>query len=184
RIPVWEYEFTWNSGGIVNFAPWISGQAQGYALMLFAENHRRTGDPLWRDRGYETLRSLQTMWDDGGVLLPDTTHGYWWEEFHPTARIWNGAAQAVLGVGNFWKATNDPEVGRMFDRGIEAMLYYTPEYDTGTWTLYSKVQGNNTIAYHNSHIAILDELYNLSGIQWFKDEADKYRTYTPPPGVS
>lgn len=183
RFPMWEYLFTWNSGGIIQPAPWISAQAQGYALMLFAENLKRTGDPLWRTRGYEVLRSLQVLWDDGGALLPDTTHGYWWEEYHPVARIWNGAAQAVLGVGNFWQATQDTMVQRMFDRGIESMLYYTPEYDTGSWTLYSRVQGYNSVGYHNGHIQILDELFVLSGVQWFQDEANKYRTYTPPPGV-
>ena len=182
-FPVWEYEFTWNSGGVTVPAPWISAQAQGYAIILFAENYRRTNDPLWRELAYRALESFKIMWDDGGVLLPDTTHGYWWEEFHPAVMIWNGAAQAALAVGELWHVTGDPEVKRMFDRGIEAMKYYTPEFDTGYWTLYSKTQWYNTVAYHNSCISIMDALYTVSEDPYFKEVADRWRTYVPPPGV-
>jgi hypothetical protein len=123
------------------------------------------------------------MWDDGGVLLPDTTHGYWWEEFHPAVMIWNGAAQAALAVGELWRVTGDPEVKRMFDRSIEALKYYTAEFDTGYWTLYSRTQWYNTVAYHESCIRIMDALHVVSDDPWFLSVADRWRTYVPPSGV-
>lgn len=183
RFPIWEYLFTWNSGGLIREAPWQSGMAQGYVLMLFAEILKRTNDPLWLERGKQVLTSMQVTWDDGGVLIADTLHGYWWEEFHPLARVWNGSAQAVLGVGYFAHVSGNAEALRMFQRGIEAMKYFTPEYDTGTWTLYSRIQGYATVAYHHSHIEILKELGVASGDPWFTDLAAKWSTYTPPPGV-
>lgn len=182
-FPVWEYDFPWNSGGVAVQAPWISGMAQGYAIILFTENYRRTGDPVWRDRAFASLESFRVSWNDGGVLLPDTTHGYWWEEYHPSVMVWNGAAQAVLAVGELWSATNDPEVKRMFDSGIAALKYYTPEFDTGYWTLYSRTQWYNTIAYHQSCIRIMDALYTVSSDPYFSTVADRWRQYVPPPGV-
>ena len=184
RFPVWEYEFTWSSGGVTVLAPWVSSQAQGYAIILFTENYRRTGDELWLSRAYEVLNSYRVLWDEGGVMLPDTSHGYWWEEFHPAVMIWNGAAQALLAVGELWRATNDSTVKRMFDRGVEAMKYYTPEFDTGYWTLYSRTQWYNTVAYHQSCIRIMDALYTVSGDTWFDSVATRWRTYVPPPGVT
>lgn len=183
RFPVWEYDFTWNSGGVTVQAPWISGMAQAYAIILFSENYTRTQDSHWRSRAYDVLESFKVSWDEGGVLLPDTTHGYWWEEFHPTVMVWNGAAQAALAVGELWHATNDPEVRRMFDRSIAALKYYTPMFDTGDWTLYSRTQWYNTIAYHQSCIRIMDALYQVSSDPWFSTVADRWRTYVPPPGV-
>ena len=183
RFPVWEYQFTWTSGGITNLAPWISGMAQGLALELFAEAYRRTGDQSWLRRGREVLNSLRVDWDHGGVLLPDTSHGYWWEEFNPVTRVWNGSVQALIGVGYFWQVTGDSVVKRMFDRGLEALKYYTPSYDTGNWTLYSLTQGYNTVSYHNYEIAELDVLYSMSGDPWCKTIADRWRSYTPPPGA-
>ncbi|MEP7325492.1 MAG: D-glucuronyl C5-epimerase family protein [Gemmatimonadota bacterium] len=184
RFPVWEYDFTWTSGGVTNEAPWISGMNQGVVVELFAECFKRTGNPIWRDRAYEVLNSMKVNWSQGGVRLDDTTHGYWWEEFHPIVQVWNGSVNAVIGVGHLWEVTQDPEVKQMFDRGIEAIKYYTPQYDTGTWTLYSRTEGLNTVGYHNVCIAMLDVLFAQTGDQWFKDTADRWRGYTPPAGVT
>lgn len=183
HFPVWEYDFTWTSGGVTNEAPWISGMNQGVVIELFAECFRRTGDIIWKIRALEVLKSLEVNWSEGGVRLDDTTHGYWWEEFHPIVQVWNGSVNAVIGVGHLWAVTHDPEVKRMFDRGIEAIKYYTPQYDTGTWTLYSRTEGLNTVGYHNVCIAMLDALFAQTGDQWFKDTADRWRGYTPPAGA-
>lgn len=183
RFPVWEYDFNWNSGGVVVAAPWISGMAQGLALSLFSEAHKRTSDPVWRDRTYEVLNSFYVSWDRGGVLLPDTAHGYWWEEYHPTVQVWNGSAWALLSLGYMSDVMGDPEVKRLYDRGIDALKYYTPFYDTGSWTLYSRTQGYNSIAYNTLCVRIMDEFYAQNGDLWFKTIADRWRAYVPPPGV-
>lgn len=183
RFPVWEYEFTWTSGGVTAESPWVSAMAQGLVMAVFAEVHRRTGSPGWKRRAYEVLNSFRVPWSKGGVMLDDTTHGYWWEEYHPLVQVWNGSAQALIDVGYLWSVTQDPEVKRMFDRGIESLKYHTPAYDTGTWTLYSRTQGLNSVAYHNFHIALLDVLYGQTNDPWFLSTADRWRSYTPPAGI-
>lgn len=183
RYPVWEYEFDFASGGVTAYAPWVSGLAETTAMMVFAEAYRRTGDVVWLNRARETLNSLRVPWDKGGVLLPDTTHGYWWEEFHPVVQIWNGGAEALAGVAFLYNVTGDTAVKTMYDKGLAALKYYTPSYDTGTWTLYSRTQGYNSTFYHGLSIQRLDGLYSLTGDPWFKSVADRWRTYTPPPGI-
>jgi len=183
RFPVWEYEYTMNSGTVINDAPWISSQAQGGMLALFAEAYDRTGAPVWRDRAFEVLNSFRVDWDSGGVLLSDTSHGYWWEQYNPLVRVWNGAAQAVVAIGYLYQVTNDSGAKRMFNRGMEAMKYYTPYYDTGKWTIYSRTHGYESIAYHRGDAEILDALYSLSGDAWFKTAAERWRSYVPPAGV-
>ncbi len=183
RFPVWEYEFTWTSGGITVTSPWISAMAQGLVMSVFTECYRRTGDPLWRARAFEVFNSFTTSWSDGGVRLDDTTHGYWWEEFHPVVKVWNGSVQALIDVGFLASVTGDLEVQRMFERGMESIKYYTHEYDTGTWTLYSKTQGYNSVAYHNFQIALLDKLATLTPDPWVQATSDRWRAYIPPAGV-
>ncbi|MEO8294545.1 MAG: D-glucuronyl C5-epimerase family protein, partial [Gemmatimonadota bacterium] len=183
RFPVWEYEFTWTSGGITVTSPWISAMAQGLVMSVFTECYRRTGDPLWRARAFEVFNSFTTSWSDGGVRLDDTTHGYWWEEFHPVVKVWNGSVQALIDVGFLASVTGDLEVQRMFERGMESIKYYTHEYDTGTWTLYSKTQGYNSVAYHNFQIALLDKLATLTPDPWVQETSDRWRAYIPPAGV-
>ena len=183
RFPVWEYDYTMNSGTVINDAPWISSQAQGGMLALFAEAYERTGARVWRDRAFEVLNSFRVEWDSGGVLVSDTSHGYWWEQYNPLVRVWNGAAQAVVAIGYLYQVTHDSSAKRMFDRGIDAMRYYTPYYDTGRWTIYSRTHGYESVAYHRGDIEILEALYTLSGDPWFKAAAERWRTYVPPAGV-
>lgn len=183
RYPVWEYEFAWTSGGVPLKAPWISGMAQATSIMVFIECYARIGDLKWRDRAMTTFRSMLVPWDHGGVLLPDTSHGYWFEEFHPVVQVWNGAAQALIQVGYLHEITQDPEVQRAYERGLAAMKYYTPFYDTGSWTLYSRTQGLNTRAYHRFHVQLADALFAQSGDTFFQTVANRWRNYVPPPGV-
>lgn len=183
RLPYWEYDFPFSTAGIQLIPPWVSGMAQGSTLFLFTEALKRTGDATWRSRGSDVLRSMIISWDEGGVLLPDTSHGYWFEEYHPTAQVWNGGAQALVSVGYYSSVTGDTMANRIFQRGIEAIKYYTPIYDTGTWTLYSRIEGYNSRFYHNFEIQLLDQLYTLSGDAWFKGTADRWRSYIPPAGV-
>jgi hypothetical protein len=183
-IPIWEYEFPWTSGGVSVVPPWKSGMAQGLALVLFTDAWQRSGDSRWKDRAFEVFRSMEVGWNEGGVRLDDTTHGYWWLEFHPTVMVWNGAAQALVGLTYFANATQDPAALHAEARGIEAMKYYTPEFDTGTWTMYSLTQGLNSRSYHHFQISLCDAMYDLTGDAWFKETADRWRSYVPPPGIS
>jgi hypothetical protein len=183
RFPVWEYQFNWVSGGVPVRAPWISGMSQGLVMSVFTEAWRRTGQAEWKTRAYEVLNSFTVTWNKGGVMLDDTTQGYWWEEYHPDVMIWNGSVQALVDVGFLWTVTGDSTVKRMFDRGIQALKYYTPRYDTGTWTLYSLTQGHNSVAYHAYHVALLDTLFAQTGDPWFRETADRWRAYTPPSKV-
>ena len=183
RFPVWEYHFDWTSGGVRVEAPWISGMSQGLVMSIFTEAYRRTQSLEWKTRAYEVFNSFKVSWSNGGVMLDDSTHGYWWEEFHPDVMVWNGSVQALVDVGFLWTVTGDTAVQRMFDRGIESLKYHTPEYDTGSWTLYSRTQGHNSIAYHAYHVALLDVLYTQTGDPWFRTTADRWRNYTPPSDV-
>lgn len=183
RFPVWEYYLPLVHSGIEIRPPWHSALAQGYALMIFTEVWRRTNDPVWRDRADMTFRSFKVTWDSDGAMLADTTHGYWWEEYHPAIRVWNGSMNALLAVGEYAHDTNDPTAIRMYARGLEAARYYTPYYDTGSWTRYAMIGTLNGLYYHGIHIQIADQLYAQSGDRFFKTTADRWRSYTPPPGT-
>ena len=183
RYPTWEYEFDWTSGGVSVRGPWVSALAEATVMMVFTASYVRTSDVLWRTRALETLNALRVPWDRGGVLLPDTTHGYWWEGFHPVVQPWNEGAEALVAVAYLYNVTRDTTVQAMYDKGAAALKYYTPFYDTGSWTLYSRTQGYNGTFYHNLSIQRLEGLYALTGDPWYKAVADRWRTYTPPPGI-
>ena len=157
--------------------------AQGGGLAVFTEMYRRTGSLVWKDAAYEVFNSYKVHWQDGGVWLSDTLHGYWWDEYDPVDRVWNGSVSALIHLGYFAHVIKDPEAEHMYERGVEAVKYWTPFYDTGAWTRYSLNQGLNSRFYHQWSITLLDALFQQTGDAWFRDLATKWRSYTPPPGV-
>jgi D-glucuronyl C5-epimerase-like protein len=183
-FPRWEYDFPWNTGAVLLVPPWESAMAQACAMEVFTELYRRTASSLWRDRARAVFRSFRVSMDEGGALLPDTAHGYWWEEYHPRVMVWNGSVKALLIVGDFAKTFADTTAQRMYQGGIAAVKYYTPWYDTGSWTYYSLTGYYNTRAYHAFEVVLLDALYAQNQDPWFKATADRWRAYTPPPGVN
>jgi len=152
-------------------------------LGTFTEMWKRCACEPWRQRAQAVLDSYRVSMDDGGALLPDSSHGYWWEEYHPRVQVWNGSVDALLQLGKYAYAFADTAALRMYRSGIDAVKYYTPFYDTGTWTYYSRTGYLNPIHYHQFEVQLLDSLYAQSGDPWFKTTADRWRAYTPPPGV-
>jgi hypothetical protein len=189
RFPRWEYYLDYSLYGFTMDGPWVSGMAQGNALMLFSELYRRTQSPLWRDRAVDTFRSFTTTWDDGGVLLPPDSpddQSIWWEEAHPSLRIWNGSVQALIAVGVYAHALDDGYVETLYQRGITTLVQRTTVgsvYDTGAWTRYCQYGPMNSQFYHNFQIQLADRLAAQSGSTNIKRIADRWRSYPVPPGT-
>jgi len=184
HFPRWEYLFPWYASGAVWLSPpWESAMAQGSVMEIFTELYRRTGNPLWKTRAYAAFTSFGVTMDAGGARLPDTTAGYWWEEYHPRVMVWNGSVKALITLGDFAQTMEDTTGLRMYSRGLDAVKYYTPRYDLGYWTYYSLTGYLATRGYHAYHVQLLDALYAQNGDVWFKQLADRWRAYVPPPGV-
>lgn len=182
KFPVWEYNFHFLSD-VQKRAPWVSGLAQGEALKLYTELFRRTGDVRQAQRARLVFRSFRTRWSDGGVLVDDTTHGYWWEEYDPRMMTWNGSMAALVAVGLYAEASGSPDAARIAKRGREAARYWTPFFDTGEWTTYSLLAGYVSAEYQRWHIMLLDALFQQTGDAYWRTTADRWRSYTPPSGL-
>ena len=180
-FPVWEYDFSWRSNYLDLRAPWRSGMAQGEALKLYSELYHRTGSSLWRDRARAVFQSMMTPWGEGGMLSPDTTHGYWWDEYDPAAMVWNGSMVALIGVGLYADATGDPDAQRAWVRGLDAARYWTQYIDDGKWTRYSLLAGYVIPPYHAWHIQIAEALFQLTGDPVWSEYAARWKSYAVPP---
>lgn len=180
RYPVWEYDFSYRTNFLDLRAPWRSGMAQGEALKLYCELNRRTGDLVWLNHAADVFNSMMTPWSQGGMLSPDTTHGYWWDEYDPAAIVWNGSIVALIGVGLYAEASGEAEALHAWQRGLEAARYWTPFIDDGVWTRYSLLVGHVNVPYHAWHIQLADALFELSDDPLWLEFADRWRSYTPP----
>lgn len=191
RYPVWEYLFkneladpTGSGYRHMLYPPWRSSMPQGDALRLFSILYARTRQPIWAERARAVLVSFDVPWHSGGVRLDDTTNGYWYEEALPEAMIWNGSMQALIDVGVYAKTFPDDSLGaRLWRRGLDAAYRFTPDYDTGSWLRYSRVQGNVAAHYRNFCVALALALSRLTNdsTTW-KGYARRWARYPIPDG--
>ncbi|HEX2721469.1 MAG TPA: D-glucuronyl C5-epimerase family protein [Gemmatimonadaceae bacterium] len=191
RFPIWEYLFKNEiSDAATRYRhllrpPWRSSMPQGDIVRLYSILYQRTGDEIWARRARSVLEGFDIPWSAGGLRLDDTTHGYWYEEALPEAMIWNGSMQALIDVGVYAKTFPGDSLGqRLWRRGLDAAEYYTPLYDTGSWLVYSRVQGNVAAHYRNFCVALALALSRMTGdtLQW-KSYARRWAAYSIPSGT-
>jgi hypothetical protein len=182
KFVVWEYNFSFLSD-VQKRAPWVSSLAQGEALKLYVELYRRTGDPRHADRAAAVFGSFRTLWSDGGILVDDTTRGYWWDEYDPRMRTWNGSMAALVAVGLYADVVGQSTVLHAAARGREAAKYWTPYFDTGEWTTYSLLAGYVSPGYQRWHVMLADALFQQTQDPFWSDTRDRWGAYTPPPGL-
>jgi hypothetical protein len=191
RFPLWLYNFknglndpTPGSTFLLMLnPPWRSGMAQGLILLLYTELYRRTSDPIWQQRAESVLTSFDVAWSDGGIRLDDTSSGYWFEEAHPDLWIWNGSMQALVALGVYARQfPADSLAAWLWTRGLQAAVARTPDYDTGSWLLYSRRQGNVAPHYRDYYVKIAQALGRLTGDPLWSGYAQRWAGYTPPTG--
>lgn len=179
------YNFDWPyknlESGVIK-APWWSGLTDGYALLLLSRAYILTGNHTYKaaaDLLYESV--ISTIHDGGSLLyLPD---GSKWiiEYVDPTIepqylpRVLNGMIYATFGVCAYEK-TFPREKILSFDL-LQAIKDHVADYDLGWWTAYDLIGNVANIKYHKIHIALLEDMYQLTGDTYYKKIQAKWKRY-------
>ena len=133
RDGTWGYPFDFTSPGtdMMLHAGWASAMAQGQAMSLLTRAYRRTHRRRFLRAARHAVGALTISVPRGGLArrLPDG--GVWFEEY-PTPRpslVLNGNLQTLLGLYDL--ADLDRRAGRLFHRGMPALIELLPAYDAG-----------------------------------------------------
>lgn len=143
----WEYYFPYGGGR----PPWVSGLAQGTALQALARAAIRLGRkeeimPL----ALQGLNVFEVAPPVGvRVRTGDGAH-YAIYSFNPRLRVLNGFIQALNGLHDFGAYANDDRARVLFADGERQARREVPSYDTGFWSLYSRmsVTRESDLGYH------------------------------------
>jgi len=133
---VWEYQFPYPPYDMM--VPWISGIAQGNALIVLTEACALTGDRNYCDLARSALKSFLLPVSQGGVAWPSG----WYEEYArpggPSTRILNGHLFAVEGLEWYYDQTGDPTAKRLYQSGLAVAKAALPKYDRGDCVAYDR----------------------------------------------
>jgi len=172
----WEYYFDFGGGR----GPWVSAIAQGTGLQAIARAATLLGRQAevlpFAQRG---LAVFETAAPDG-VREPvaDGAH-YLMYSFNPRLRILNGFVQALVGLYDWAEIAGDDRARALFADGDRAAQREVPEYDTGAWSLYSRlaVTRESSLSYHNLVIDFLRGLCSRTQAPVYCETRRNFRRY-------
>jgi heparosan-N-sulfate-glucuronate 5-epimerase len=175
-----EYDFPWP---IYNMTPkWRSGMAQGQAIQALVKAHEITGDANYIDTAHMLLNSFFVKVKDGGVTYKTPT-GWWYEEYADIggkeSRVLNGMMYTLLGIHEYYQYTGDNNAKHLFDQGIVALKNNLSLYDHNGYSYYD-ILGSPAWEYHNVHIELSGQLYNITKEKTFKEYHDKWQNFKEP----
>lgn len=175
-----EYDFPWQ---VYNMTPkWRSGLAQALAIQALIKAHEVTDERRYIDTAERLLNSFFVEVKDGGVTYK-TTSGWWYEEYADTSgeepRVLNGMMFTLLGIHEYYQYTRSNTAKHLFDQGIVALRNDLPLYDDDGYSYYD-ILGNPAWEYHNIHIDLSNQLYDITKDSIFKDYRDRWQSFREP----
>lgn len=155
----------------------VSSMCQGEgASMLFraADVYR---DKIYEKAAFQAVDYMLTPTEQGGTSMIEGEKLYL-EEYPQTPRrsVLNGWIYSIYGLYDAHLLNPDKYKGAL-EQTIKTLKTDLDFYDNGYWSMYDQNGKIASPAYHNSHIALLNVLYELTGEKKFKDTENKYRTY-------
>jgi heparosan-N-sulfate-glucuronate 5-epimerase len=179
-----EYRFDWPRYNMTS--PWRSGMAQGQALQVLIRAHNISNDSKYLDTAKRLLNSFFVGVENGGVTYVTLEDGWWYEEYADEGgmepRVLNGMMYALLGINEYYDYTKDPDAKYLFDQGVIALKEGLADYDANGYSYYD-VFGTPSLSYHETHIRQLNDLYEITNEETFKDYRDRWQSYEELPFV-
>jgi hypothetical protein len=181
----WEYWFPFGGG----FPPWASGMATATGMQALARGAIFFGEPQFMTAAKKALPIFLHK-PPVGVRVR-TGHGFHYVlySFSPGLRVLNAFLQAVTGLYDYWKLSDDDRARRLFRKGDRRARRETPRYDTGSWSYYALPNKNlSTWDYHVLVTGFLENLCERVGARVYCRTARRFARYSeehggpPPPG--
>lgn len=163
--------FSWTSP----MAPY-GAMAQGEAVSLLIRAYKETSDDKYLKAASNAVSFLLKPIEDGGCTLYQGGDVFLLEYTNKPA-VLNGWIFAWWGLYDYVFLTNDIDVKQKCDASLRTLVNSIRHFSKSYWSLYDI---SNIIAspfYHNLHIAQMQAMFKLTGIQLFKDYELLWRGY-------
>lgn len=169
------YNFDWDHYSAT--APWYSALAQAEALPLLIQAYNMTGLEIYKSSSDGILNSFFVDVRDGGVTHKDDD-GWWFELYSDrgsnNSKVLNGMLWTLLAIKQYENITGDSRAKLLFDHGIESLKSNLYKYDAENQTYYDIFKKPADFNYHNIHVKLLAQLYNITGEKSFLMMSEKW----------
>jgi hypothetical protein len=182
----WEYWFPFGGGS----PPWASGMATATGMQALARGATFFGEPRFMKAARKALPIFRKPPPLGVRLESGRGAHYLLYSFAPGLRVLNAFLQAITGLYDYAKLSDDHRADRLFHAGDVRARRETPRYDTGSWSYYALPNKNlSTWDYHVLVTGFLENLCERTGARVYCRTARRFARYSrerggpPPPGT-
>lgn len=177
------YNFDWGYKGYPNGmlkAPWWSGLTDAYSIILLLRAYDIYGDEQYINAAEALYKSsIEEVKLNGSLTY---LHGdKWIEEYvdpnanpNKLAYVLNGMIYSTFGIKAYEDAfaITNGETQNLI-KSIERNISL---FDKGSsWSNYDLIGNTCNMKYHRIHIALMNEMYNLTGANIFKEKKEQWK---------
>lgn len=153
-----------------------SAMAQGEALSLLVRAHKAFGDTKYIEASRKAKAFMMMSVDKGGTTVYSDGKIYLYEYLNAPL-VLNGWIFSAWGIFDYAKYFNDKEAFEEWKNTVRTMAEKLHVYDRGYWSMYNDGKGLANPFYHKLHIAQLNTMYDLTGIEEFRKYRDIFIGY-------
>jgi hypothetical protein len=159
--------------------------ANGLALEVLMKAHKTTLDSKYLITAKSLLNAFFIEVEDGGITYKDSLNEWWYEEYATNdknakiSRVLNGMLFAVLGIYDYFKYTGDPDAKLLYDKGINSIKKELHKYNDDGYSYYDILR-NPSLKYHQIHIDLLKQLYDITGETILNEYHELWKSYNNP----
>ena len=159
-----------------NAAEPYSAMAQGEGISLLCRASIYFNNSLYTEKAEKAANFLLTPIDKGGVCKTSDSSLELYE-FTYMPLVLNGWIFASWGLLDIYKLTGKNLYKEAWVTSVNTIAANLPKFDAGYWSYYNHSKNMASPFYHRLHIAQLNVLYDLTGIEEFRSYAKKWEKY-------
>ena len=134
-------------------------------------------EPAYLEVGRSALGAFERRPPVGVRVPADAGNHYLIYSFNPRLRVLNGFLQAVNGLHDFARASNEPRALALFEAGDRAAREAVPRFDTGAWSLYASRGRESDLGYHRLVRDFLGNLCERTEAPVYCDSEKRFTRY-------
>lgn len=164
------YDFDWNYKGYKKgklTAPWYSGLADSYAIMLMLRAYDVYGSKKYLVAAEKLYKSVLTPYEGGGSLT-ELNGKPWIEEYvqpglntNKMAFVLNGMIYSTYGVIAYERFMHEEKYSNIL---LDSIVHNLDSFGQSYWSQYDLIGNAANIKYHRIHVGLLEELMNIASM--------------------
>ena len=148
--------------------------AQGEGISLLVRAHKLFGDDSYLASAKKALDFMLTDVNDGGCTQYDK-NGITLLEYQHLPAVLNGWIFSWWGIYDYVLATGDTRTKRIMDDSLSTIIKTLPTFKNSYWSMYDNSGKIASPFYHNLHIAQMQAMYELTGIEIFNQYGKRWK---------